>query len=410
MTGANDPDCRAAFPWDRPETWDDSIRASLRAAFALRHEQPALRDGSFRLAGAQGSMVAWVRALDEAVALVVLNNGDAAAKLAVEAPELAGRWLQAAPLPGDDAPAPFAPASAAFDVSMPARIGAGLPRIAAMSIDTPDWVRDAVFYQIFPDRLARSGRVEKPGPLEPWDAPPTIHGFKGGDLLGVAERLDYLADLGVTALYLTPIFPSASNHRYHTYDYFQVDPLLGGDAALRELLDAAHGRGMRVVLDGVFNHTGRGFWPFHHILENGARVAVRRLVPRRPRGARQGRPLRAYPDESRRHAAAGHGDLTALGTETSLLAGLRGLVGPAGAAQAQHRQPAGARVPAAAWPSTGCASGSTAGGSTCRPRSTTRPSGGSSGAAAGRSTRTRTSSARSGTRRPSGCAATGSTR
>ena len=75
---------------------------------------------------------------------------------------------------------------------------------------------------------------------------------------------------GVNAIYLTPIFQSASNHRYHTYDYFKVDPLLGGDAALRELLDRAHERGMRVVLDGVFNHTGRGFWPFHHILEAGA--------------------------------------------------------------------------------------------------------------------------------------------
>ena len=74
----------------------------------------------------------------------------------------------------------------------------------------------------------------------------------------------------MTAIYLTPIFQSASNHRYHTYDYFHVDPLLGGNAALRELLDAAHARGMRVILDGVFNHTGRGFWQFHHILENGA--------------------------------------------------------------------------------------------------------------------------------------------
>lgn len=135
---------------------------------------------------------------------------------------------------------------------------------------TPDWVRDAVFYQIFPDRFAASDRVPKPGVLEPWDTPPTTHGFKGGDLLGIAERLPYLADLGITAIYLTPIFQSASNHRYHTYDYFHVDPLLGGDAALRELLDRAHGHGMRVVLDGVFNHTGRGFWPFHHILETGA--------------------------------------------------------------------------------------------------------------------------------------------
>ena len=128
-----------------------------------------------------------------------------------------------------------------------------------MPIDTPDWVRDAVFYQVFPDRFASSDRVVKPGPLEPWDTPPTLYGFKGGDLLGVVERLPYLADLGITALYLTPVFASASNHRYHTYDYFQVDPLLGGDAALRELLDAAHARDMRVVLDGVFNHTGRGF-------------------------------------------------------------------------------------------------------------------------------------------------------
>jgi cyclomaltodextrinase len=136
--------------------------------------------------------------------------------------------------------------------------------------DPPAWVSDAVFYQIFPDRFASSERVAKRGPMEPWDAPPTHHGFKGGDLLGIVERLDYLADLGITALYLTPIFSSASNHRYHTYDYYQVDPLLGGDGALRELLDAAHGRGMRVVLDGVFNHSGRGFWPFHHVAENGA--------------------------------------------------------------------------------------------------------------------------------------------
>ena len=139
-----------------------------------------------------------------------------------------------------------------------------------MTVDTPAWVRDAVFYQIFPDRFASSGRVPKPGVLEPWDAAPTRHGFKGGDLLGIVEHLDDLVDLGITAIYLTPIFQSASNHRYHTYDYFHVDPLLGGDAALRELVDAVHARNMRIVLDGVFNHTGRGFWPFHHIVENGA--------------------------------------------------------------------------------------------------------------------------------------------
>ena len=136
-------------------------------------------------------------------------------------------------------------------------------------IDTPEWVRDAVFYQIFPDRFARSARLDPPGPFEPWDTPPTQHGFKGGDLYGIAERLPELAELGVTALYLTPIFASASNHRYHAYDYMTVDPLLGGDEAFRELLDRAHGLGIRVILDGVFNHSGRGFWPFHHVVENG---------------------------------------------------------------------------------------------------------------------------------------------
>jgi neopullulanase len=139
-----------------------------------------------------------------------------------------------------------------------------------MSVDPPGWVRDAVFYQVFPDRFAASDRVPKPGALEPWDAPPTNYGYKGGDLLGVSERLDELVDLGINALYLNPVFTAASNHRYNAYDYLSIDPLLGGDAALRELLDRAHDRGIRVILDGVFNHVGRGFWPFHHVMENGA--------------------------------------------------------------------------------------------------------------------------------------------
>lgn len=141
-----------------------------------------------------------------------------------------------------------------------------------MEIKTPDWVKQAVFYQIFPDRFARGANTPHPVglKLKPWGSPPEEQGYQGGDLYGIVEKLDYLQDLGVTALYLNPIFMSASNHRYHTYDYMKVDPLLGGDAALRALLDAAHARGMKVVLDGVFNHTGRGFWAFHHILENGS--------------------------------------------------------------------------------------------------------------------------------------------
>lgn len=133
----------------------------------------------------------------------------------------------------------------------------------------PDWVSDAVFYQIFPDCFARSAQVSKPSNLEPWGSPPTRNGFKGGDLLGVVKHLDYLEDLGVTAIYLNPIFTSTANHRYHTHDYFQVDPILGGNKALRILLDEAHQRGMRVILDGVFNHASRSFFQFNHILENG---------------------------------------------------------------------------------------------------------------------------------------------
>ncbi len=140
-----------------------------------------------------------------------------------------------------------------------------------MSVQTPEWVKHAIFYQIFPDRFRRSKAWTRPPgiKLKPWGAPPEEQGFQGGDLYGVIEALDYLQALGVTALYLNPIFASAANHRYHTFDYYQVDPLLGGNDALRALLEAAHARDMKVVLDGVFNHASRGFWPFHHILENG---------------------------------------------------------------------------------------------------------------------------------------------
>ena len=175
-----------------------------------------------------------------------------------------------------------------------------------MTADIPAWVRDAVFYQVFADRFASSARVVKPGALEPWDALPTMHGFKGGDLLGVAEHLGYLEDLGVNAIYLTPIFASASNHRYHTYDYLAVDPLLGGNAALRELLDAAHDRGMRVILDGVFNHTGRGFWPFHHVLETGAASPYTGWFHLDEAALGAGRPLLAYPPPGTPSTALGY--------------------------------------------------------------------------------------------------------
>jgi cyclomaltodextrinase / maltogenic alpha-amylase / neopullulanase len=142
-----------------------------------------------------------------------------------------------------------------------------------MQIHTPDWVKHAVFYQIFPDRFAKSNLTH---PLaarlsfEDWETPPTYQGYKGGTLWGVIEQLDYLQDLGINAIYFTPIFQSASNHRYHTHDYYQVDVLLGGNEAFAELIKAAHQRNIKVVLDGVFNHASRGFFFFHDILENGS--------------------------------------------------------------------------------------------------------------------------------------------
>lgn len=144
-----------------------------------------------------------------------------------------------------------------------------------MSITIPDWVPDAIFYQIFPDRFAYSdlfvekGYPAKPDYLQKWGSPPTFYGYQGGDLLGASEKLDYLQDLGVNAIYFNPIFQSASNHRYHTHDYFTVDPILGGNRAFDHFLHAAHERGMRVILDGVFNHASRGFFQFNHLLECG---------------------------------------------------------------------------------------------------------------------------------------------
>jgi neopullulanase len=145
-----------------------------------------------------------------------------------------------------------------------------------MDISTPEWVKDAIFYQIFPDRFAKSyafGQNNypiKPSNLQEWGAPPTHHGFQGGDLLGAAEKLDNLEDLGINAVYFNPIFASAANHRYHTHDYFQVDPILGGNRAFERFLREAHERGIRVILDGVFNHASRGFFQFNHLLECGS--------------------------------------------------------------------------------------------------------------------------------------------
>lgn len=163
--------------------------------------------------------------------------------------------------------------------------------LATASPAHPAWVADAVVYQIFPDRFRRSGRMGAQADLalRPWGSDPARQGFQGGDLYGVIEGLDHLQSLGITCLSLNPVFRSTANHRYHTDDYLQVDPLLGGNAALESLIGAVHRRGMRLILDGVFNHCGRGFWAFQHLLENGE------ASPYRSWFHVQAWPLRPYP-------------------------------------------------------------------------------------------------------------------
>jgi cyclomaltodextrinase / maltogenic alpha-amylase / neopullulanase len=141
--------------------------------------------------------------------------------------------------------------------------------------DRPDWVADAVFYQIFPDRFVDGDPTNNPPDTRPWGSPPTRDHFQGGDLAGVLQRLDYLAGLGITGLWLNPVFAAGTNHRYDTHDYLRIDPALGDEGLLKELVQEAHHHGIKVILDGVFNHCGDGFWAFQDLVANGTRSPYR---------------------------------------------------------------------------------------------------------------------------------------
>jgi len=133
----------------------------------------------------------------------------------------------------------------------------------------PTWTKDAIFYQIFPDRFCRSERYKAIGKFVPWDSLPTRENMFGGNLAGIVDKLEYIASLGVNAIYLCPIFKSNSNHRYHTVDYFEIDPVLGTLKDFDNLVKKAHKLGLRVILDGVFNHCSRGFFQFNSLMELG---------------------------------------------------------------------------------------------------------------------------------------------
>lgn len=144
---------------------------------------------------------------------------------------------------------------------------------APESFTTPDWVKDAIFYQVFPDRFFNGDIGNDPAGTQPWGSTPTNEGFMGGDLNGLTQKLGYLKSLGVNALYMNPVFTAPSNHKYNTTDYDNVDPHFGGNAALRSLSDAASRNGMKVVLDGVFNHTSHQHKWFADVREKGPRSA-----------------------------------------------------------------------------------------------------------------------------------------
>jgi glycosidase len=133
----------------------------------------------------------------------------------------------------------------------------------------PAWVKDAIFYQIFPERFANGDTKNDPPNVEPWGGTPKTKNYFGGDLRGIIDHLDYISALGVNCLYLNPIFWSNSNHKYHTKDYLKIDPHFGTEEDFKNLVDACHKRGIRIILDGVFNHTGVDFFAFEDIKKHG---------------------------------------------------------------------------------------------------------------------------------------------
>ena len=137
---------------------------------------------------------------------------------------------------------------------------------------TPDWAKGATIYQVFPDRFHKSGKVDLSGKLEPYTVHPYWHeevewrptpegivlnnDFYGGNFRGITEKMDYIAQMGTTILYLNPISKSFSSHRYDTGDYKTPDPMLGTMEDFKTMVKAAHDRGIKVILDGVYSHTG----------------------------------------------------------------------------------------------------------------------------------------------------------
>ena len=136
---------------------------------------------------------------------------------------------------------------------------------------TPKWVNDTIWYQIFPDRFCNGNPARNPEWVKEWreSGSVTNEEFFGGDLEGIISKLDYISELGVNGIYLTPIMLSESTHKYDTDNYEMIDPHFGDEEILKSLVRKAHERGIRIMLDGVFNHSGRNFQPWRDVVKNG---------------------------------------------------------------------------------------------------------------------------------------------
>ena len=136
---------------------------------------------------------------------------------------------------------------------------------------TPKWVNDTIWYQIFPDRFCNGDHSIDPDYVVPWRNRGKVKNEEcfGGDLAGIIQKLDYLKELGINGIYLTPINESPSNHKYDTTDYAKIDPRFGDEDTFKRLVLEAHKRDMRIMLDGVFNHCGYYFAPWQDVLAKG---------------------------------------------------------------------------------------------------------------------------------------------
>jgi cyclomaltodextrinase / maltogenic alpha-amylase / neopullulanase len=135
--------------------------------------------------------------------------------------------------------------------------------------EVAEWAKSAVMYQIFPDRFYRGDNFTEHDKFEKWDCKVKSSSILGGNLDGIIDKLDYIEELGINAIYMTPVFHSRSNHKYDTIDYFKIDPHFGTEEKVVELVKRAHERGIKVIFDAVFNHSGIDFFAFQDLVENG---------------------------------------------------------------------------------------------------------------------------------------------